>query len=146
MSNSSRRDILKGALAGAGALTAAGAPPAAAQTGAGGSRGEQPHRQQGNNRNVILLVSDTFRADNLAAYGSEWIETPNLNRFAEQSVLFEDAYPEGPPTIPVRRTLWTGRRIVPTHYYRQPEPVQLPAWHHLYNEDVTLGETLTQAG
>ena len=67
MSNSFRRDILKGALAGAGALTAAAAPPAAAQTGAGGSHWEQPHRQQGNNRNVILLVSDTFRADNLAA-------------------------------------------------------------------------------
>lgn len=48
--------------------------------------------------------------------------------------------------MPVRRTLWTGRRIVPTHYYRQPEPVQLPGWHRLYNEDVTLGETLTQAG
>ena len=40
------------------------------------------HPQQGNNLNLILLGSDTFRADNLAGYGSQWIECPNLNRFA----------------------------------------------------------------
>jgi arylsulfatase A-like enzyme len=96
--------------------------------------------------NVILLVSDTFRADNLAAYGSQWVDCPNLNRFAEQAVVFEDAYPEGMPTVPIRRTLYTGRRIVPTYYYQQPEPVQLPGWHHLYNEDVTLSEVLSEAG
>ncbi len=93
-----------------------------------------------------MLVSDTFRADNLAVYGSQWVDCPNLNRFAEQAVVFEEAYPEGMPTIPIRRQLYTGRRIVPTYYYPQPEPVQLPGWHQLYNEDVTLSEVLTEAG
>ena len=115
MSNTSRRDLLKGAaLAGLGsapiASSALGVPPPKDQS---GSHWERPAAQTGNNLNLILLVSDTFRADNLAAYGSKWIETPNLNRFAEQSVIFEDAYPEGMPTIPIRRTLYTGRRIVP---------------------------------
>jgi arylsulfatase A-like enzyme len=50
------------------------------------------------------------------------------------------------PTIPIRRQLYTGRRIVPTYYYYQHEPVQLPGWHQLYNEDVTLAEVLTEAG
>ena len=59
-------------------------------------------------------------------------------------MLFEDAYPEGMPTIPIRRTLYTGRRIVPTYYYHQHEPVQI-GWHHLYNEDVTLAEILHEA-
>ena len=40
----------------------------------------------------------------------------------------------------------TGRRILPFYYYRQKEPVQLPGWHDLYNEDVTLSETLKEAG
>src|SRR5579862_946938 len=148
MSNTSRRDLLRGA-----ALTGLGAIPAAKSASAnpvpkedGGSHWERPAPQTGNNLNLILLVSDTFRADNLAAYGSQWVETPNLNRFAEQAVIFEDAYPEGMPTIPIRRTLYTGRRIVPTYYYPQAEPVQLPGWHHLYNEDVTLSEVLTEAG
>jgi len=147
MSNSTRRDLLKGAgaLAGLAGLPGAGyAAPQAA--GSGGSHWEQPPKQKGNGLNLILLVSDTFRADNLTAYGSEWIQCPNLNRFAETAVLFEDYYPEGLPTIPTRRVLYTGRRIIPFRYYRQPEPVQLPGWHPLYNEDVTLSEILSQAG
>lgn len=136
---------------GAGALAGlAGIPKGAAaapQPGASeGSHWERPAKQSGNNLNVILLVSDTFRADNLAAYGSQWVDCPNLNRFAEQAIVFEDAYPEGMPTIPIRRQLYTGRRIIPTYYYAQPEPVQLPGWHHLYNEDVTISEVLTEAG
>lgn len=145
----SRRHLLKNAAlaGGAAAIAAPSALPAPAppnpETGA---HWQRPPKQQGNNLNVIVLVSDTFRADNLAAYGSEWVDAPNLNKFAQQSILFADAYPEGMPTIPTRRNLYTGRRIVPTYYYFQPEPVQLPGWHHLYNEDVTLSETLHEAG
>jgi len=148
MSKTSRRDLVKGALAAGltGATVSGAAPGKSAQAATGGSHWERPPKQQGNGLNLIVLVSDTFRADNLRAYGSEWVDTPNLNRFAEQAVLFEDAYPEGMPTIPIRRTLYTGRRIVPTYYYYQHEPVQIPGWHHLYNEDVTLAETLHEAG
>ncbi len=128
-------------------------PPAEAPRRAGGSAQagcgsvwEKPPKQQGNNLNLILLVSDTFRADNLECYGSKWVECPNLNRFARESIVFEDFYPEGMPTVVIRRTLWTGRRVLPFRYYRQPEPVQLPGWHSLYNEDVTLAETLLEAG
>jgi arylsulfatase A-like enzyme len=143
-----RRDLIKSALAGAaiaGSAEAA-APRAGEPSSESGSHWERPPKQQGNNLNVIVLVSDTFRADNLEAYGSEWIQTPNLNKFAEQSIVFKDAYPEGMPTIPTRRNLYTGRRILPTYYFHQHEPVQLPGWHHLYNEDVTLSETLQEAG
>jgi len=145
MSGTSRRNLLKGAGALAGL---AGVPAeAVAGTSAGeGSHWERPAKQTGNNLNVIVLVSDTFRADNLAVYGSQWVECPNLNRFAEQAVVFEEAYPEAMPTIPVRRTLFTGRRAIPVQYYRQHEPVQIPGWHDLYNEDVTLSEVLTEAG
>jgi arylsulfatase A-like enzyme len=148
MSHTSRRELLRGtALAGLSSLASTNdvgaAPPPKDES---GSHWERPAAQTGNNLNLILLVSDTFRADNLAAYGSQWVEAPNLNRFAEQAIIFEDAYPEGMPTIPIRRTLYTGRRIVPTYYYYQHEPVQIAGWHHLYNEDVTLAETLLEAG
>lgn len=147
MSTTTRRSILRSAGAFASLAGIPGGAPAAPQAGpSGGSHWERPPKQTGNNLNVILLVSDTFRADNLAAYGSQWVDCPNLNRFAEQAVIFEDAYPEGLPTIPIRRQLYTGRRIIPTYYYQQPEPVQLPGWHPLYNEDVTISEVLTEAG
>ncbi len=150
--NSSRRNFLKStaiaAAAGIGGRTAeANAQPAAAPPECG-SIWERPPRQQGNNLNLIVIVSDTFRHDNLACYGPKWLEnleTPNLDRFSKESVVFEDAYPEGMPTIVIRRTLYTGRRVIPCYYFRQHEPVQLPGWHHLYNEDQTLSETLLEA-
>jgi arylsulfatase A-like enzyme len=50
------------------------------------------------------------------------------------------------PTIPIRRQLYTGRRIFPTHFYFQQDSVKLPGWHELFLEDVTLSETLLAAG
>ena len=46
----------------------------------------------------------------------------------------------------MRRTLYTGRRGIPAYYFPQHENVQLPGWHALYHEDVTLSETLLEAG
>ncbi len=148
--NFSRRNFLKTA---AGAA-AAGVDARSAHTGQEarpadncGSVWERPPKQQGNNLNLIVIVSDTFRRDNLECYGSKWIECPNLGKFAKDAVIFEDFYPEGMPTIVIRRNLCTGRRVVPCYYYRQQnDPVQLPGWHDLYNEDSTLSETLLEAG
>ena len=95
---------------------------------------------------MIVLVSDTFRADNLEAYGSQWVETPYLNQFAKEAAIFESFYPEGMPTVPIRRQLFTGRRIAPTHTYFQQSTTQAYGWHPLYLEDVTLSETLHAAG
>lgn len=145
--NLSRRGFLK--TASAAAAAAASPPPASGRdtTAADcGSVWQRPPKQKGNDLNLILLVSDTFRRDNLECYGSKWVECPNLNRFAQDSIIFEDFYPEGMPTIVIRRTLWTGRRTLPFYYHRQFEPVQLPGWHSLYNEDMTLSEVLLEAG
>ena len=35
--------------------------------------------------NVIVLVNDTFRRDHVGCYGNTWIQTPNLDRFAQRS-------------------------------------------------------------
>ncbi len=139
----SRRHFFRQMAAATTALAPAGR---ASECEACGSVWERPPKQHGNDLNLILLVSDTFRRDNLACYGSQWVECPNLNRFAEECVIVDDYYPEGMPTLPVRRTLVTGRRVFPFRYYRQDEPVQAPGWHNLYNEDVTLSETLLEAG
>ena len=44
--------------------------------------------------NVVVVVADTFRTAYLGAYGNEWIHTPNLDRFARESVRFTNAHPE----------------------------------------------------
>ncbi len=42
--------------------------------------------------NVIVIMNDTFRRDHLGFYGNPWIHTPNLDRFARESVIFDRAY------------------------------------------------------
>ena len=116
---------------------------------ASGGIWEKPpdQRGKGNRRNLILIDVDTFRADNLECYGSKFVECPRLNRFANDCVIFEDAYPEALPTVAIRRNLMTGRRILPFYYYQQlDDPVQMPGWHQLYFEDVTLADTLHESG
>ncbi|MBZ5560902.1 MAG: sulfatase-like hydrolase/transferase [Acidobacteriia bacterium] len=151
----SRRNFLKKTAATAAAAAGMGTRPTAAvaeetpRPEECGSIWERPPKQKGNNLNLIVIVSDTFRHDNLTCYGKKWIEsleTPNLDRFADECVVFKDAYPEGMPTVVIRRTLYAGRRVIPCHFFRQHEPVQLPGWHNLYNEDQTLSETLNEAG
>ncbi len=95
--------------------------------------------------NVVLIVSDTFRWDYLGAYGNDWIKTPNLDALAKESALFLDAFGEGLPTLPARRVILTGRRIIPFIYAHQhSDKVNLPGWHPLFYEDVTLAETLRE--
>jgi len=120
-SNFSRRGFLKSAAVGAGASVF----PSAVQARESpdqiqGSTWERPPKQHGNDLNLIFIVSDTFRRDNLGIYGPKWLEsleTPNLDRFAQDAVIFEDFYGELLPTIPLRRTLYTGRRGIPASYY-----------------------------
>ena len=59
--------------------------------------------------NVVQIVCDTFRRDHLGAYGNPWIRTPNLDRLAGESVVFDRAHTGSFPTLPHRNDLFTGR-------------------------------------
>ena len=58
--------------------------------------------------NLLFLFTDEQRADTMAAYGNSRIEMPNLNRLAEQSVVFDRAYVTQPVCTPSRSTIMTG--------------------------------------
>ena len=62
--------------------------------------------------NVIVVVSDTFRRDHVGCYGSR-AKTPNLDKFAKEAVIFEEAYAASFPTIPNRTDHFTGRYTFP---------------------------------
>ncbi|MHB8322843.1 MAG: sulfatase [Candidatus Dormibacteria bacterium] len=61
------------------------------------------------NPNILIIVSDTFRRDNLSVYGGRPDVAPNLNRFATQSSVFQRFYSCSFPTVPARADLLTGR-------------------------------------
>lgn len=99
----SRRGFLAGTSTAAAAGAATGLSGCAAPTDAPISGGvwERPPNQRGkgNRQNLIFLNTDTFRADNLQAYGGNGlVKCPRLDQFAEDCVVFEDCYPEGMPT------------------------------------------------
>ncbi|WP_281282497.1 sulfatase [Paenibacillus piri] len=55
------------------------------------------------------MLVDTLRRDHLGCYGNSTIDTPNLDRFAENSALFNNAYIGSYPCMPARQDLWTGQ-------------------------------------
>ncbi len=59
--------------------------------------------------NVIFVMSDTFRYDNLSCYGPTPVETPRLDQFVQQSFVFDRTYLGSFPTIPCRLDLMSGR-------------------------------------
>ncbi len=59
--------------------------------------------------NVVLVSMDTLRADRLGAYGNTSGITPNLDRFAAQAVVFEDAWAVANETLTSHAALFTSR-------------------------------------
>jgi arylsulfatase A-like enzyme len=62
--------------------------------------------------NVILILLDDFGYMDLGCYGSQFHETPNIDRLAAQGVRFTDAYAACPVSSPTRAALMTGRHPV----------------------------------
>ncbi len=107
----------------------------------------KPPQQPPARLNLIYVVVDTWGTHWLGCYGNHNVRTPNVDALAAKAALLEEAYPEALPTIPVRRSLYTGRRIFPGDLVLQrDDQVKIRGWHPLYAEDVTLAETLRDAG
>ncbi len=97
--------------------------------------------------NLIHIGVDTFGADWVGGFGNQFIHTPNVDRLLAKSAVFEDCYAEVLPTLPCRRSIYTGRRIFPSDLIEQPDDqVRIRGWHQMYAEDITLSETLRQSG
>jgi hypothetical protein len=59
-------------------------------------------------RHIILVTSDTLRADVLEAYGGAEIRTPRLNELAEASIVFDEPLAPSPWTLPSFAAIFTG--------------------------------------
>ncbi len=64
-------------------------------------------------KNVIVMMFDSLQYNYLACNGNDWIKTPNFDRFARESMVFDNCYIEGVPTVPCRRAMHTGRYTLP---------------------------------
>jgi len=93
--------------------------------------------------NVIVIVLDSLRQDHVSLYHGgrgpfpdvPACQTPNLDRFARECIVFHNAYPEGLPTMPVRLALMTGQWTLPFR-----------GWEPLRESDVTIAQILGGRG
>jgi arylsulfatase len=85
-------------------------------------------------RNVIVISFDALRADALGAYGFTLPTSPNIDAFAERSLVFDRAYTVAPVTPTSFAAAFTG--MLPTRVFI--------GWN-LISED-TLAERFTAAG
>jgi len=89
-------------------------------------------------RLLLLITTDTLRADHLGAYGSELSQTPTLDGLARESLRFTASYAPAPYTMPSVAALHTGR---------YPEELGILANHALFRgTDATLAQRLQRRG
>ncbi|MFB6150432.1 MAG: sulfatase [Haloarculaceae archaeon] len=87
--------------------------------------------------NVLVVVMDTVRKRNLSVYGYDRPTTPNLEEFAADATVFEEAVAPAPWTLPVHASLFTG--LYPSQHGATQENPYLEG-------ATTLAETLGAAG
>ncbi len=58
---------------------------------------------------TILVLVDSLNRHFLPAYGNDWVKTPNIDRLALRSVIFDNHWIGSSPCMPARRDIMTGR-------------------------------------
>jgi len=61
---------------------------------------------------AVVLVIDRLGAGWLGPYGNTWLDTPNFNRLAAQSVLCETVLADSSDLASLCQSLWTGRHVL----------------------------------
>ncbi len=118
-----RRGFLAASLAaGMGALVGCGAPSAR----------RRPRR------NVVFIISDTLRADQLGGYGALSCVSPQVDLLARRGVLFENVMSAAPLTASSHATIMTG--TYPTRHGILGNAGGIP------DDLVTLAEAYRKAG
>ena len=65
--------------------------------------------------NIVFILADDLGWKDLGCYGSEFYETPNLDRLAREGMRFTDAYASACVCSPTRASLLTGKSPARLH-------------------------------
>jgi arylsulfatase A-like enzyme len=103
-----------------------------------GTYAERPRQAPRRAPDLVVFLADTFRADNLAAYGGALGITPALDAFARRARTFTRAWSTSTHTLPAHSSIFSG---VYPH-----ENGQVDFDNPLPREVETLAELLTRAG
>ena len=79
--------------------------------------------------NILIIMTDQQKATASHLYGNTFCETPNLQRLADEGVLFQHAITPHPLCVPARISFWTGR-WPHSHGGRRNETLMPPNQEH----------------
>lgn len=88
--------------------------------------------------NIVFILVDDLGWKDLGCYGSDFYETPNIDKLASKSALFTNAYTPSPVCSPTRAALMTGK---------YPTRVGVTDWipgHEAVNKKLLSNEDLNE--
>jgi arylsulfatase A-like enzyme len=107
---------------------------------------DKPLRQAQDKPNIVFILADDLGYGDIGAYGSQDIQTPNIDRLAETGVLLTDGYASAPYCGPSRAGLMTGRYQQRHGFRHNPAIQEGGSPLGLDVEEETLGDVMTRAG
>ncbi len=132
MNRLNRRDFIKNIGLGMAALSIPGCV---------GEKNKERMRGTLGRPNVLFISVDDLNNWIEPLGGHPQAKTPNLRRFAKQTVNFTNAYCASPSCNPSRTALMTGKHPHVTGLYTNPQ-----IWRHVLPDEVTLPEYFKSAG
>lgn len=76
--------------------------------------------------NIVFLMPDQLRPDFLGCYGAHFLSTPNIDRLARESIVYDRAISPSPLCVPARASLLTGfdavrNGVLDNHHWLHPQ-------------------------
>ena len=102
--------------------------------------------------NILLILIDDMGWKDISCMGSEFYETPNIDRLAREGMTFTNGYAACPVCSPTRASLMTGKypaRVGVTNWiggHTQGRVVDAPYAHELPLPEFSLARALKAAG
>ena len=104
--------------------------------------------------NFVFFLTDDLGWGDLGCFGSDFHETPNLDRLCAEGMKFNQAYSACTVCSPSRAAIMTGKYPARTHItdwiagHRKPfAKLAVPDWQmYLGHDEITIAEALKDAG
>lgn len=104
--------------------------------------------------NIVFILADDLGYSQLGCYGSNYYQTPNIDRLAREGIRFTNAYAACSVSSPTRASIMTGKYPARLHLTdfiagnnRSDYPLSQPDWKKfLPLEEVTIAEVIRNKG
>jgi arylsulfatase A-like enzyme len=115
---------------------------------------KQPLRQAQDRPNVLFILADDLGIGGLHCYGTEYLETPNIDRLCSEGMKFAEGLAAYPTCKPSRAALLTGQYGPRTGVYRVSNSYGnedkarnlIPANGTVSPDKMTMGKVFKKAG